>query len=144
MDRKISFRHIAICLAFILLPTGCATDKSGSSVDTRTALVVIDLSKTPKAADCTITVTIENHTGTAWDGASYNLALHDRHGASAERLMGAPRSKVKPGGTLTDHSRVTDTPCENIASATLVYFGYYPAGEKQVAMHNTNVRVRFD
>lgn len=139
------FRGIAACLALVLLPIGCATEKSGSSIDTRTSLVVIDIAKGPqKAADCAVTVSIENRTGVAWDGVSYHIALHDKRGVAAGRLMGSPRTKVKPGETLTDRSIVAGSRCENIAAAAPVYFGYYPAGKKQVTVHNTNVRVRFD
>lgn len=145
MDRTNEFRRIATCLALVLLPMGCATDqKSGGSLDTRTALVVIDISKASKAGDCAVTVAVENRTGTSWDGMSYNLALHDKRGVNAGRVLGAPRSKVKPGETIRDQSIVAGTRCENITGAAPVYFGYYPTGKKQVTVHNTNVRVRFD
>jgi hypothetical protein len=145
MDRTTEFRRIASCLVLALLPMGCATDqKTGSSLDTRTTLVVIDISKSSKVADCAITVAVENRTGTAWDGMSYNLALHDKRGVNAGRVMGAPRSKVKPGDTIKDRSIVPGTRCEDISGAAPVYFGYYPAGKKQVTVHNSNVRIRFD
>jgi len=145
MDRTTEFRRIAICLALVLLPMGCSTEqKTGSSLDTRTALVVIDISKNTKAADCAITIAVENRTGTSWDGMSYNLALHDKRGINVGRVLGAPRTKVKPGATIKDQSIVAGTRCENITGAAPVYFGYYPTGKKQVTVHNTNVRMRFD
>ena len=145
MDRTNEFHRIATCLVLVLLPMGCAAPvKSGSSVDMRSSLVTIDISKNPKGGDCSISLAIENRTGTAWDGISYNLALHDKRGVHAGRIMGAPRTKVKPGETITDRSIVAGTRCENISGAAPVYFGYYPTGKKQVTVHNSNVRVRFD
>lgn len=144
MDRTNRIGRTAACLALALLPLGCATEKSGSAADTRTALVMIELSKKPSGSDCAVNVRIENRTATAWDGVSYNLALHDKRGVSAGRAMGSPKRKVQPGDTLTDRSLVSGIRCESIAGAAPVYFGYYPTGKKQVTVHNTNVRVRFD
>jgi hypothetical protein len=144
MDRTNKLRLTTTCLALMLVPMGCTTsDKPRSAVDTRSALVTIDISKKPKGADCAITVAIRNRTDTPWDGLSYNLALHDKRGVNAGRVMGAPRTRVKPGETITDRSTVAGTRCESISGAAPVYFGYYPAGKNQVTVHNTNVRVRF-
>jgi hypothetical protein len=139
------FRGMAAYLALVLLLIGCATEKSASSVDMRTSLVTIAIAKGPqKGADCAVTVSIENRTGVAWDGISYHIALHDKRGVAAGRLMGSPRTRVKPGDTLEDRSIVAGSRCEIITRAAPVYFGYYPTSKKQVTVHNTNVRVKFD
>lgn len=133
---------------FALLPllvAGCASQSSNDPRDLRSSLVVIELAKsTSKAADCPITVSIENKTGTPWDGASYNIALQDKRGVFAGRLIGSPRIKVKPGDSLTDKGTVSGFACDKITGAAPVYFGYYPAGKSQVSVHNANVRVRFN
>lgn len=124
---------------------GCGGGLSRENIsDTTTRLAIIEVTrnaqKTP--SDCPVTVKISNRTRIDWDGVSYHLVMHNRNGVTIGKLLGSPKKRIKAGEDLIDSGVILGAKCEQMTGIALVYFGYYPAGKKQVSVHNANVQVR--
>lgn len=135
-----------IASALALMLAGCAGDASKkgtprASRDNPLAIIQIEKGPPASAGDCPVSVKISNRMqGTAWDGASYHLALLDNKNVAIGRLMGAPHHYTKPGSDLVDAGLALGAKCEDVAAVSLIYFGYYPAGKKQVPLHIDRVK----
>lgn len=142
--RPLNLRKPAIIAVLVSALSGCATDgRKEAAFDSRHPLAVIQIAKVAQktAGDCSVSVKISNRMNVAWDGVSYHLSMHSKRGVSIGKLIGSPRKHTKPGKELTDSGLVLGAKCEDITGTALVYFGYYPAGKKQVHAHNHTVRV---
>lgn len=142
--RHLNLRKPAIIAMIATALAGCATDGGKEAAfDKRNPLAVIQIAKNAQksAGDCAVTVKIANRMNVAWDGVSYHLSMHNKRGVSIGKLIGSPRKPTKPGNELTDSGQVLGAKCEDVTGTALVYFGYYPAGKKQVHAHNHTVRV---
>jgi hypothetical protein len=136
--------HTVWLAAVIVLLAGCgggAGKESGSDTITKKAAIQVTRNGQKSDADCPVTIKISNRTNVAWDGASYHLALHNKNGVSVGKLLGSPRKSVQSGDDLVDTGKILGAKCEQVTGMALVYFGYYPAGKKQVSMHNANVQI---
>lgn len=145
IDHYFSMPKYSFVVFFAAVLTGCAGGLSNPDVsDTTTKLAFIEVTRNTQKSqsDCPVTVRISNRTNIDWDGASYHLVMHNRNGVSIGKLLGSPRKSAKAGGNLVDTNQVLGAKCEQIAGTALVYFGYYPAGKKQVSVHNANVQIR--
>ena len=132
-----------IALASML--AGCAATESRNVApdESKGMLAIIQIEKSPQASlsDCHVSVNISNRMkGAAWDGVSYNLALLDKKNVAIGRLIGIPHQYTKSGYSLADTGQVRGARCEDIADVSLIYFGYYPAGGKEVHLHNNRVK----
>lgn len=135
------------CTSFALIATltGCGGGLSREDVsDTTSRLANIEITRNAQKAspDCPVTVTIGNRTRIAWDGVSYHVAMHNRNGVSIGKLLGSPRKPIASGKELIVQDTILGAKCDQVTGAALVYFGYYPAGKKQVTVHNVNVQLR--
>lgn len=132
---------IALCLAL----AGCATPgREGRTDRDDRYLAVIQLQKaaSPETRDCPFSIRIRNRIPSMqWDGVSYHVSLSGKNGKTVGKLIGAPRSATKPGQDLKDNGKALNARCGEITGASLVYFGYYPQGRKQVNLHNNQVKV---
>lgn len=138
-----NFNCVPLLLISIAVLAGCAGDGGRPVSDTSGSVASIEVARKAKTSsgDCPVTITVTNRTGTTWDGVSYHLAMNNRNGAATGRLLGSPRKKTASGDNLVDNGSVLGMKCEEIAGMALVYFGYYPAGKKQVHAHINTVRV---
>jgi hypothetical protein len=145
IDYHFSMSKFSFVVVFASALAGCAGGLSNPDVsDTTTKLAMIEVTRNTQKSqsDCPVTVRISNRTKIDWDGASYHLVMHNRNGVTIGKLLGSPRKSVKAGGNLVDTNQVLGAKCEQIAGTALVYFGYYPAGKKQISVHNVNVQIR--
>lgn len=139
-----SIKTAPLVLLAVLL-AGCAGGGKKESVsDTTTRLASVQVTRLDSASekDCPVSVRISNNTSTAWTGVSYHVSLYNKSGVSIGKLLGSPRKNISSGDDLTDSGKVLGARCNQITGIALVYFGYYPAGKKQVALHNANVQVK--
>jgi hypothetical protein len=146
MIKRPAITFKAAFLTFLVAAlAGCAgganKEESGSDTVTKKALIQVTRNAQKSDGDCPVTVKISNRTNVAWDGVSYHLAMHNKNGVSVGKLMGSPRRSVKAGGDLMDSGQILGAKCEQVTGMALVYFGYYPAGKKQVSLHNANVQI---
>lgn len=135
-------RHLAAVL-FALTLAGCATDAGRDRpVRTHDTLVHMQLEKQPQGGDCAVAIRITNRMRDInWDAVSYQVALLDHKNTTRGRLAGAPRRYTRHGQFLEDGGKVYGTHCEELVSASVIYFGYYPPGKRQTTVHLGNVKV---
>jgi hypothetical protein len=119
---------------------GCAADARKSGGD-YLATIEIQKSAATSVADCAVAVTVGNRMRDDWDGASYHVAMLNKKGVAIGKLIGVPRHFTRPGQKLADSGKVLGAKCQDIAGVSLIYFGYYPAGRKQMPLHNNQVGV---
>ena len=134
----------ALVLTLMLASCASNNDKAAANVSKPGTLATIQIekSKQPSSEDCTVSVKIVNQMkDTVWDGVSYNVAMLNKGNVAIGKLLGTPHQHTSTGSSLTDTGQVLDAKCEDIAGVSLIYFGYYPAGEKQVSVHNNRVKV---
>ena len=128
----------------VLALAGCAATESRNVTpdDSKGMLAIIQIEKSQTSlSDCHVSVNISNRMkGAAWDGVSYNVALLDKKNVAIGRLIGIPHQYTKTGYSLADTGQVQGARCEDIADVSLIYFGYYPAGGKEVHLHNNRVK----
>lgn len=142
--RHLNLRKPVLVAVIASALAGCATDgRKETTFDSKHPLAVIQISKDvqKKAGDCSFSVKISNRMNVAWDGVSYHLSMYNKRGVAIGKLIGSPHKHVKPGKELTDSGQVLGAKCEDVTGTALVYFGYYPAGKKQVHAHINTVRV---
>jgi hypothetical protein len=133
----------AIVLASVL--AGCTTEGRKGALDDSGSgtLAIIRIEKTLQTSsnDCPVSVKILNRMqGAAWDGASYQVALLNKKNVAIGRLIGIPHQYTKSGYSLVDAGEVQGARCEDIVDVSLIYFGYYPTGGKEVHLHNNRVK----
>ena len=133
-------------LVLTLMLSGCASniDKKAANVSkTGTfATIQIEKSKQPSSGDCAVSVKIVNQMkDTVWDGVSYNVAMLNKSNVAIGRLLGTPHQRTSTSSSLADTGQVLDAKCGDIAGVSLIYFGYYPAGKREVSVHNNRVKV---
>ena len=125
---------------------GCAgnTNTNTTPKESKTgplAIIQIEKSKQPSSSDCPVSVKIVNRMKDVdWDGVSYHVAMLNKNNVSIGKLIGIPHQYTKSGSILMDSGQVLDAGCDDIAAVSVVYFGYYPAGKKQVPVHNNRVK----
>lgn len=128
----------------VLALAGCAATESRNVTpdDSKGMLAIIQIEKSQTSlSDCHVSVNISNRMkGAAWDGVSYNVALLDKKNVAIGRLIGIPHQYTKTGYSLADTGQVQGARCEDIADVSLIYFGYYPAGGKEIHLHNNRVK----
>ena len=135
-----------IFLAAVLVSAlaGCASNTNTTPKESKTgplAIIQIEKSKQPSSSDCPVSVKIVNRMKDVdWDGVSYHLAMLNKNNVSIGKLIGIPHQYTKSGSILMDSGQVLDAGCDDIAAVSVVYFGYYPAGKKQVPVHNNRVK----
>jgi hypothetical protein len=119
---------------------GCASDtrKSGGNY---LATIRIEKKAATSIEDCAVAVEINNRMRDDWDAASYHVALLNKKGVAIGKLIGVPRHYTKSGQYLADSGKVLGAKCQDIAGVSLIYFGYYPTGRKQMPLHNGQVGV---
>lgn len=127
---------------------GCATTPTASNPqsDRLTDLLVsIQVTKTqPTAtADCPVSVKITNKmNGMNWDGVSYQLGALNKLNVATGQIIGAPRKKTAPGGTVAENTKVLGVSCDTIVGLSVLYFAYYPSGKNAVHIHNSQVKAQ--
>jgi hypothetical protein len=135
-----------IFLAAVLVSTlaGCASNTNTTPKESKNgplAIIQIERSKQPSSSDCPVSVKIVNRMKDVdWDGVSYHVAMLNKNNVSIGKLIGSSHQYTKSGSILMDSGQVLDAGCDVIASVSVVYFGYYPAGKKQVPVHNNSVK----
>jgi len=136
--------QIFIAAVLVSALAGCASNTNTTPKESKTgplAIIQIEKSKQPSSSDCPVSVKIVNRMKDVdWDGVSYNLAMLNKNNVSIGKLIGIPHQYTKAGSILMDSGQVLDAGCDDIAAVSVVYFGYYPAGKKQVPVHNNRVK----
>jgi hypothetical protein len=132
-------------LVLTLMLASCATDNDKTTANVSKtgplATIQIEKSKQPSSGDCPVSVKIVNRMKDVdWDGVSYHVAMLNKNNVSIGKLIGIPHQYTKSGSILMDSGQVLDAGCDDIAGVSVVYFGYYPAGKKQVPVHNNRVK----
>ena len=138
--------QIFIAAVLVSVLAGCASNTNITTTpkESKTgplAVIQIEKIKQPSSSDCPVSVKIVNRMKDVdWDGVSYHLAMLNKNNVSIGKLIGIPHQYTKSGSILMDSGQVLDAGCDDIAAVSVVYFGYYPVGKKQVPVHNNRVK----
>lgn len=142
MNRLLTSTKLGVAFIAAALGAGCAgTTGPSASGKSTTASIEIARGSTTANGDCSVMLTVTNHSNVAWDGISYHIALHNKQGVSVGRLIGSPHRKTADGAQLSSQDKVLGVKCDQISGVGLVYFGYYPTGKKEVSVHLNQVRL---
>lgn len=132
-----TFQNLVSVLAISILMSSCASTGVGGGPP---AAIVVTKKLDPASVDCKVEVTLHNGMHAAWAGVSYWLIFRDASGRPLGELRGIPHRYTETGYGIRVQPQVPAVKCADIASASVQYFGYYPAnGGRQVRLLNSSV-----
>ena len=130
------FQKFFLVLTMSCLLASCATGVGGEPP----ANIVVTRAPDSASVDCKVEVVLLNGMSTAWAGVSYWLIFRDSNGRPVGELRGIPQRYTETGYGIVIQGQIKAVKCVDITSASVQYFGYYPAnGGRQIRLLNSSV-----